>query len=311
MKAVEDEYCTRIFFAAWGRPVYLSLLKNAPQKVVLVEGSVVGHGMQMLSLPCRLIRFPMVFTAAHKEDRLLKVYAMIGKHHPIGSLVISASFSDVRQSKCTTRGRANTVQARCSHGTCGLTHSNRSVMTATQKTIQESPKINLRIPGFLPPYWQASPDQVPVNKYGQRLDYYIKLPEYSVRQAYHERYPNHIKPCKWHHLIKYCHVGAECSYDHSELKPEFVQILRNAVRKIPCKLGSKCRRPECIFGHICQNKKCAEEKVKTCPLRKFHRVDPSVTCWLTVDDTFEVRDEPNTDTEVEEGLDAPEESFWF
>jgi hypothetical protein len=156
-----------------------------------------GHGAQILSLPCRSVRFPLVFTAAHKEDRLLKVYAMGGKYNAIGSLVTSESFGNVCVSRCKSRYRADLVQARSSKGTCGLTHSTPipSNKTVTHTTIQESSSTNLRIPGTLPPYWQASPDQVPVNEHGQRLGYYIKLPEYSIRQAYHERYSNGTKPC--------------------------------------------------------------------------------------------------------------------
>jgi hypothetical protein len=43
----------------------------------------------------------------------------------------------------------------------------------------------------------------------------------------------------------------------------------------------------------------------------FHRVDPSVICWLNVDAAFEVMDETDTDTEVEEVPDDPVKSFWF
>jgi hypothetical protein len=43
----------------------------------------------------------------------------------------------------------------------------------------------------------------------------------------------------------------------------------------------------------------------------FHRVDPSVICWLKVDAAFEVMDETDTDTEVEEVSDESVKPFWF
>jgi hypothetical protein len=157
-----------------------------------------GHGAQILLLPCRSVRFPLVFTAAHKEDRLLKVYAMSGKYNIIGSLITSESLGSVCVSMCKSRNRADLVQARCSKGTCSLTHSTptSSNKNVTHTTIQEFFYTDLRIPGTLPPYWQASRDQVQVNEHGQRLNYYIKLPEHSARQAYHKGYPNDTKPCK-------------------------------------------------------------------------------------------------------------------
>jgi hypothetical protein len=198
-----------------------------------------GHGAQILLLPCRSVRFPLVFTAAHKEDRLLKVYAMSGKYNIIGSLITSESLGSVCFSMCKSRNRADLVQARCSKGTCSITHSTPTASNKidTHTTIQESSSTNLRIPGTLPPYWQASPDQVPVNEHGQRLDYSIKLPEYSNRQAYQERYSIGTKPCKWHRLLKRCQLGDECTYDHAELRPGFLPILRSAVRRVPCELG--------------------------------------------------------------------------
>jgi hypothetical protein len=254
-----------------------------------------GHGARMLSLPCRHVGFPLVFNVAREEDRLLRVYAMSGKYHVIGSLVTSESFGS----------------ARCSKNTCGIPHAGRSATTTRREIVQEVPTNNIRITGRLPAYSRGSPDLIPVNEYGQRLDYYIKLPEPSVRKAFKDRFPPGKRLCGWYQLNGSCHEGSDCDFDHSELNPEFRLVLRHMVRRAPCKVGSTCRRLDCIYDHICQNNKCATEEMENCSLRRFHRVDPGILSWVEAETGDESSAEVSADAEGEQVSNEPKGSYWF
>lgn len=87
--------------------------------------------------------------------------------------------------------------------------------------------------------------------------------------------------CHFYHLMGNCvslnpGFRQACKFRHGpKLNPEEIVVLRNNVKNLPCGRGSRCRQPDCVFGHICHDQPgCA--RGARCLLHKFHEVDPTV-----------------------------------
>jgi hypothetical protein len=167
---------------------------------------------------------------------------------------------------------------------------------------------NYRLPGLLPQIRTAREDHVPVNKHGERLDYYLKRPSASDRQAYHERFSGQgdNKPCRWFYLADACKNGDNCPYDHSEISPNILGVMRYLVKRVPCIKGNECRRLDCIFGHVCANLRCITDDSDSCTLRKFHGVDPVFASWVR---RWSAEDAAGS--QADDAEDMPVESLWF
>ncbi|KAL9127552.1 MAG: hypothetical protein Q9217_003594 [Psora testacea] len=85
--------------------------------------------------------------------------------------------------------------------------------------------------------------------------------------------------CGYYHLLGDC-AGEDCKYRHGQpLKEEELLVLRHWMRRLPCTLRMACRKPTCIYGHICANlPDCPHGR--SCNFRKTHDVDPTaVKVW--------------------------------
>ncbi len=89
--------------------------------------------------------------------------------------------------------------------------------------------------------------------------------------------------CSSYHLRGYCStgtMGVVCKYrHHPALNKQELDILETWARQSPCRAGSSCRMPDCIYGHVCQNQPGCAKGVR-CRLASFHRVDKTaVKVW--------------------------------
>ena len=89
-----------------------------------------------------------------------------------------------------------------------------------------------------------SPPTIPRNKLGQRIDTLVKTDPSEVKRV------QKIKMCNVHYLRNDCRFGKECTHKHTEnpTKGE-INCLWSIARGTPCRNGTSCEDPKCIYGH--------------------------------------------------------------
>ncbi|KAH7083346.1 hypothetical protein BKA63DRAFT_584687 [Paraphoma chrysanthemicola] len=268
------------------------MVQGLSESMTIVQGETTGPGLDVLLPQYKLVELRDVLVAPSTRDRLAEDYIALKAFHPIGALV---SVSRLYDSWCFDRR-------------CGLSHAAATRKAPKHAIASGPPTYGLRALGKLPPYPQVSPEYVPVNEFGLRLDYHIKRPPAAARQAYKDI---DRKPCNWHHLTNGCRQGPARAFDHTELDPDVVLYMRYLVQKQPCQYGSACRRDQCIYGHVCQNQQCLYEEVVNCRFKKFHGVDPTVVYW--VKDGLMNNPEHDASTNIPSigETDNATHSFWF
>lgn len=126
-----------------------------------------------------------------------------------------------------------------------------------------------------------------MDKDGGRIDTYTPQPSDKLFQRYKDLSP---RPCNKYYLLGYCN-DANCSFDHGNMDPEFIDIIRYQVKRRECHQGRGCRTLNCIYGHHCQIDDCTGGGL--CKMtRSFHNFDPRVARWVEPD-------EPTKDAEEE------------
>jgi hypothetical protein len=178
-----------------------------------------------------------------------------------------------------TLKNTNQTQALCDKGLCGFRHIDASTDVRARRFTTIHIETNYRFPGSLPQSDTAKVDHIPVNKYNQRLDYYLRHPDVSDYKAYEDRFPDDTKPCSWFSLTGRCHSSTDCPYEHTEVSSEVLKIIRYGVKTTPCWRGSLCRRLNCIYGHVCQDPECIDVDTDSCSMRMLHPVDPVFHSW--------------------------------
>ena len=89
--------------------------------------------------------------------------------------------------------------------------------------------------------------QVQRNRHGQRID---PLMQYDLNEV---RRIKKLKMCNVHFLRGDCPYDP-CTHDHFyEPNKNELQTLRYVSRLVPCKYGTECDDPKCIYGHRCPN----------------------------------------------------------
>lgn len=129
------------------------------------------------------------------------------------------------------------------------------------------------------PDYQTTLGHVPLNQAGERLDLDVRRPTAAETQAYSILYGHRPRPCYHFHLRNDCNFFDACIFDHAEVTPEVLPVLRYMAKRVPCRSGSQCRRLDCIFGHTCLNEKCLLEDRDNCSMKRFHGIDPVVALW--------------------------------
>lgn len=90
---------------------------------------------------------------------------------------------------------------------------------------RQTPKAEVQAPKPASP--GPNPDKVPVNRFGQRIDYRVKVPTQRDEDRFHERIMEQ-KLCNAYYLGDYCYNGNRCQYDHSPI--DEVQLPCNVSR---------------------------------------------------------------------------------
>lgn len=93
---------------------------------------------------------------------------------------------------------------------------------------------------------QSTPQGIPRNRYGQRVDPEPKGDRYDARRV------KTLKMCNVHFLRGDCGFGGDCTHSHT-YKPSAGELatLRYVVRLSPCRMGADCDDPKCMYGHHC------------------------------------------------------------
>lgn len=109
------------------------------------------------------------------------------------------------------------------------------------------------------------PAVIPRNKYGQRVDPPLNYDKTEVNRV------KKIHMCNVHFLRGDCPYGEGCSHDHSykPTKNELV-TLKYVARMTPCRFGTECDDPKCIYGHRCP---MSREGYRDCHFKENCRFD--------------------------------------
>ena len=89
--------------------------------------------------------------------------------------------------------------------------------------------------------------------------------------------------CVYHHLQGSCatHLaGKPCNFRHGpRLNKQELRFLKQQSQLRPCSFGSRCRRADCIYGHVCPHEPgCG--RGTSCAFYKFHWIDKTaVQVW--------------------------------
>jgi hypothetical protein len=80
-----------------------------------------------------------------------------------------------------------------------------------------------------------------------------------------------------------CPGAYYCKLNHSVLDVDEDYYLRYVRREHSCVEKGRCRRLDCLDGHVCQREACAKGVHKS-PCSLMHRVDYAVAKWVKPDD---------------------------
>ena len=87
--------------------------------------------------------------------------------------------------------------------------------------------------------------------------------------------------CRLYHLQQSpCQLRETCSFRHEpRLNGDELRFLKIYYRRKPCGLGSECRKPNCLYGHVCPHQPGCPYGSR-CHLSRFHDVDKAaVKIW--------------------------------
>ena len=127
------------------------------------------------------------------------------------------------------------------------THVNGSTKMNPQATSFASAAMSAPAhPASPPPTPQASPAATSINrnKYGQRVDQSFTYDKDANKKM------RALHLCNVHFLRNDCPYGDGCSHEHNyKLSKNELITLKAIARQTPCKFGSSCDDPICIYGH--------------------------------------------------------------
>ena len=128
------------------------------------------------------------------------------------------------------------------------------------------------------PLGWATEKNVLLNINDQRVDQELREVDYEISVSMLDRIEER-RFCLFYHLHDSCitHLtGKPCNYRHEpRLNEEELRFLKRESQRRPCSFGSGCRRPDCIYGHVCPHQPgCG--RGPNCALYKFHEVDKTI-----------------------------------
>ncbi len=86
--------------------------------------------------------------------------------------------------------------------------------------------------------------------------------------------------CVFYHLQNCC-ATMSCRFRHGpRLNNNELRFLKQNSRRLPCTFGSGCRKPDCLYGHVCADQPGCKMGPK-CRLYRFHEVDKTAVRVLS------------------------------
>ena len=271
---LHDCHCRHIYFGCSHDNGYARLLEEFTeqtilQRVTLVEGVPFERELEQLKSRYQTIKFNGLF-------RTEKINIYKPQHHEY-----------LGGSKAPPQ-------------TNGLAPHSTQYQSPYQLTIPRPPDTSSTALNPTAPSWAAtavakgplvSPPQtpqpshqslitVPRNRYGQRVDPVVTYDPSEIKRIKSK------KLCNVHHLRNDCPYDP-CTHDHfyNPTKNE-LSTLRYISRMTPCKYGTDCDDPKCIYGHRCPNDKEHSRECKwgeNCRFdRDLHGIDRKVVETIKV-----------------------------
>ena len=137
-----------------------------------------------------------------------------------------------------------------------------------------------RPPGKAPSGWGME-NIVLLNINNERVDQELGEIDYETSESMLDRIEER-RFCLFYHLLgSSAHpVGKPCNYRHEpRLNEQELRFLKRESRRRPCISGSKCRRPDCIYGHVCPDQPGCQ-RGPLCAFYGFHAIDKTaVKVW--------------------------------
>lgn len=199
-------------------------------RVSLIEGLAFEKTLDLIKSTYRVTRFPELF-----RDSRISVWA------PWKAAVASKprtlfTPSPVQQAIPLSRTSTNTTST---------THSvplSVASSSANSASIGEFQIVRSKSSNSSP-----KPKVVGRNKYGQRVDRtdFKNFPREEVNRI------KKLKLCNFYFLLGECPIE-NCLHDHShKLTKSELLVLKVVARMTPCRYGTECDDPECMYGHRC------------------------------------------------------------
>ncbi len=255
-------HCKRIFFGGCHDSVYASALATyvghpliAPRIILLGSGSIDDY---YRSLHFDVVDLSHLFRPISSSAKDYLPISQAGSFQPGGFLSpTTTSLNEITTEEAVAKWQEaaeDTVD-----------------MPLHQRPLSRSPNKSL--------YGRKS---VLLNVDNERVDPPPKLEEVEVRESMLNR-AELQRFCSFYHLRGYCpseRTSVPCKYrHHPALNEQECDVLETWTRRLPCKAGSVCHSPDCMYGHVCQSQPgCA--KGPLCRLACFHQVDKTaVKVW--------------------------------
>ena len=128
----------------------------------------------------------------------------------------------------------------------------------------------------------ATERNVLLNVNDERVDHELEEVDYETSESMLDRMEVQ-RFCTFYHLQNFCltvSMGKPCIFKHGpRLNKEELRFLRQYSKGLRCGAGSRRRKPDCLFGHVCANQPGCE-KGPSCPFYRLQEVDKTaVRVW--------------------------------
>ena len=118
--------------------------------------------------------------------------------------------------------------------------------------------------------WGPETKSILLNIDNQRVDSQLDKLDPKAFDSFKNRIAKR-KVCMWYHIDGRCANGSSCTYSHGpRLSAGETEVLRFKSRENPCENGSRCRNPNCHYGHMCPKVYCM--KGSACRFRHVHGI---------------------------------------
>ncbi|SLM38344.1 Zinc finger, CCCH-type [Lasallia pustulata] len=231
-----DCHCRHIFFGCSHDNGYARLLEETQadrpvlERITLLEGVPFEKELAGLKSQYKSAKIESLFRSTK-----INVYQQPYYQQPTAPQALPAPYQSPYQP-----GAARTPSA-------STTSSSMNPMASSWASTAISTPPHVTSPPPTPkPTASKTTNEIPRNRYGQRVDPYMEYDKNEVKRV------QKIHMCNVHYLRHDCPYGDECTHDHfySPNKNE-LKTLKYVARMTPCRFGTDCDDAKCIYGHRC------------------------------------------------------------